>query len=165
MSRKRGDAAALASIANVSFGIRAFIQKVEPWHVSLDDPASHASFLRSDLNADGTVGVSGGIRTLGFRSWSRRPGGKWGIGAINSTSMKTATVSEVGRNFGTVLDWVKAGEEVQVLEGETPVAVISPPRPSVQHPDYAARVRQTFGQKVLTETESEELRRLNRGER
>ena len=79
--------------------------------------------------------------------------------------MKTATVSELGRSLGTVLNWVKAGEEVEVTEGDKPVALISPPRRRVQHPDYAARSRQIFGDKVLTSEESEELRNLNRGER
>ncbi len=79
--------------------------------------------------------------------------------------MKTATVNELGRSLNTILNWVKAGEEVEVLEGNQPVALITPPRRRVQHPDYAARVRQIFGDKRLTPEESEELRLLNRGER
>ena len=81
------------------------------------------------------------------------------------SDMKTATVNELGRNWGAVLDWVKAGEEVEVVEGDKPVAIISPPRRRVQHPDYAARSRQIFGDKIFTLEESEEIRDLNRGER
>ena len=79
--------------------------------------------------------------------------------------MKTATVNELGQSLGTVLNWVKSGEEVEVLDGGKPVALISPPRRRVQHPDYAARARQIFGEQMLTPSESEELRDLNRGER
>lgn len=79
--------------------------------------------------------------------------------------MKTATVSELGRSLGTVLNWVKAGEEVEVVEAGNPVALISPPRRRVQHPDYAARARSIFGAAVLTVEESEEIRGLNRGDR
>lgn len=85
--------------------------------------------------------------------------------AIHSEVMKTATVSEITRNLGAVLDWVKAGEEVEVLEGEKPVALISPPRSRMQHPDYAARLRRTFGEKTLTAADSQEIRDLNRGDR
>jgi antitoxin (DNA-binding transcriptional repressor) of toxin-antitoxin stability system len=79
--------------------------------------------------------------------------------------MRTATVTEVGLDFLTVLKWVETGEEVQVLrEGKT-VAVISPaPRP-VKHPDYLARLKQTFGEKVLSTEASAAIRDSNRGER
>ena len=78
--------------------------------------------------------------------------------------MKTATVNELSRNMSVVLDWVKAGEEVELVEGDKPLAIISPPRRRVQHPDYAARARLIFGDKILTPDESEEIRNLNRGE-
>ena len=79
--------------------------------------------------------------------------------------MKTATVNELGRSLGTVLDWVKAGEEVEVTEGDKPVALISPPRRRVQHPDYAARLKRIFGDKVIPAEASAEIRDLMRGER
>ena len=79
--------------------------------------------------------------------------------------MKTATVSEIGRDFLSILKWVETGEEVQVVREGKPVAVISPaPRP-VQHPDYLARLKRTFGDKVLSANESATIRELNRGER
>ena len=79
--------------------------------------------------------------------------------------MKTATVTEVDRDFLNVLRWVETGEEVQVMREGKPVAVISPvPRP-VKHPDYLARLRQTFGEKVLSAEASLAIRDLNRGER
>ncbi len=79
--------------------------------------------------------------------------------------MKTATVHDVGRDFSTVLDWVKSGEEVQVLENDHPVAVISPPFRRVQHPDYAARLKRIFGDKVIGADTSAAIRDLMKGER
>jgi len=79
--------------------------------------------------------------------------------------MKTATVSEMGRDFLAVLKWVEAGEEVEVVKEGKPVAVISAPARKVQHPDYLARLRQGFGDKVLSAADSAEIRELNRDER
>jgi antitoxin (DNA-binding transcriptional repressor) of toxin-antitoxin stability system len=79
--------------------------------------------------------------------------------------MKTATVTEVGLDFLKVLKWVETGEEVQVVQEGKPVAVISPvPRP-VKHPDYLARLRQTFGETVLPAEASAAIRDSSRGER
>ena len=79
--------------------------------------------------------------------------------------MKTATVTEVGLDFPRVLKWVETGEEVQVVREGKPVAVISPaPRP-VKHPDYLARLKQTFGETVLSIEDSTAIRDSNRGER
>jgi antitoxin (DNA-binding transcriptional repressor) of toxin-antitoxin stability system len=79
--------------------------------------------------------------------------------------MKTATVTEAGLDFLSVLKWVETGEEVQVVREGKPVAVISPaPRP-LKHPDYLARLKQTFGETVLSAEASAALRDSNRGER
>jgi antitoxin (DNA-binding transcriptional repressor) of toxin-antitoxin stability system len=79
--------------------------------------------------------------------------------------MKTATVTEVGLDFLRVLKWVETGEEVQVDRGGIPVAVISPARQPVKHPDYLSRLKQNFGEKVLSAEDSEAIRDSNRGER
>ena len=79
--------------------------------------------------------------------------------------MKTATVTEAGLDFLSVLKLVETGEEVQVVREGKPVAVISPaPRP-VKHPDYLTRLKQTFGEKVLSPEASAAIREANRGER
>jgi len=79
--------------------------------------------------------------------------------------MKTATVTELGLDFLSVLKCVETGEEVQVLREGKPVAVISPaPRP-VEHPDYLARLKQIFGEQVLSPEASAAIRDSNRGER
>jgi antitoxin (DNA-binding transcriptional repressor) of toxin-antitoxin stability system len=79
--------------------------------------------------------------------------------------MKTATVTEVGLDFLSVLKYVETGEEVQVVREGKPVAVISPAPRLVNHPDYLARLKQTFGEKVLSPEASAAIRDSNRGER
>jgi antitoxin (DNA-binding transcriptional repressor) of toxin-antitoxin stability system len=79
--------------------------------------------------------------------------------------MKTATVTEVGLDFPKVLKWVETGEEVQVVKEGRPVTVISPATRRVKHPDYLARLKQTFGKTVLPAEASAAIRDLNRGER
>ena len=79
--------------------------------------------------------------------------------------MKTATVTEVRLDFPKVLKWVETGEEVQVVREGKPIAVISPaPRP-VKRPHYLARLKQTFGETVLSTEASAAIRDSNRGER
>jgi antitoxin (DNA-binding transcriptional repressor) of toxin-antitoxin stability system len=79
--------------------------------------------------------------------------------------MKTATVSEIGKDFPAILRWVEAGEEVEVLREGKPVAVIAPPPRKVKHPDYLARLKGNFGEKILSSQDSDEIRDLNRGDR
>ena len=79
--------------------------------------------------------------------------------------MKTASVSEVGHDFLSVLKWVEAGEEVEVVREGQPVAMICPPVRRVQQPDYLARLKKNFGNKVLSPEASAEIRDLNRGGR
>ena len=43
--------------------------------------------------------------------------------------MKTATISETKRNLSALLDRVRAGETVLILDRETPVARLEPVRP------------------------------------
>ena len=41
--------------------------------------------------------------------------------------MKTATIRQVRNDFGTVLGWINAGEEVTILKRRQPVARLLPP--------------------------------------
>ena len=75
--------------------------------------------------------------------------------------MRRATISEVGRDFLGVLKWIEAGEEVEVLSEGKLVALISPPLQRVQHPVYLARLKRSFGDKVISPEASAELRDLN----
>ncbi|MCP5526340.1 MAG: type II toxin-antitoxin system prevent-host-death family antitoxin [Verrucomicrobiales bacterium] len=67
--------------------------------------------------------------------------------------MKTATIRQVRNDLKTILALVAQGEEVTVLNRTRPVARILPPRPTarakVQMPDFAARAKAVFGDKVI----------------
>ena len=81
--------------------------------------------------------------------------------------MKTATIRQVRNDFGTVLGWVNAGEEVTILKRRQPVARLLPPKPAtggtVRMPDFAARLKARFGTKVLPQDVMEDLLDYNRG--
>ena len=67
--------------------------------------------------------------------------------------VRTATIRQVRHDFSTVLAWVAQGEEVTVLNRTRPVARILPPRPAVpphvEMPDFAARAKAIFGDKIV----------------
>ncbi len=67
--------------------------------------------------------------------------------------MKTATIRQVRHNWKSVLAWVEQGEEVTVLNRTRPVARICPPLPQVRRkvkmPDFAARAKAIFGDRVI----------------
>jgi len=68
--------------------------------------------------------------------------------------MKTATVRQIRHDFGTVLNWVEEGEQVEVSKRGKVVALITaPPQPKAsgpkKRPDFAARLKRIFGDKVL----------------
>jgi len=69
--------------------------------------------------------------------------------------MKTATVRQVRHDFGTVLDWVEEGEQVEISKRGKIVALLSPPpvpKPTKpkKRPDFAARLKRIYGDKVLS---------------
>lgn len=69
--------------------------------------------------------------------------------------MKTASIRQVRHDFNTVLDWIEAGEQVQVSKRGKVVALLSPPQP-VKRPsrrkrrDFAARLRMRDGGRVIS---------------
>jgi hypothetical protein len=72
--------------------------------------------------------------------------------------------------FGTVANIIVIAlllltQRGAVVEGDKAAALISPPRRHVQHPEYAARSRQIFGDRLLTPEDREEIRKPNRGDR
>jgi antitoxin (DNA-binding transcriptional repressor) of toxin-antitoxin stability system len=69
--------------------------------------------------------------------------------------MKTATVRQLRHDFGSVLDWIEGGEEVHILKRGKTVALMSPPppprrAPSRKRPDFAARLKRIFGDKIVS---------------
>ncbi|MBM3835700.1 MAG: prevent-host-death protein [Verrucomicrobia bacterium] len=68
--------------------------------------------------------------------------------------MKTATVRQVRHDFGGVLNWIEEGEQVEILKRGRIVALMSPPpvakkRRPKKRPDFLARLKRIYGDKVL----------------
>jgi antitoxin (DNA-binding transcriptional repressor) of toxin-antitoxin stability system len=66
--------------------------------------------------------------------------------------MKTATVRQLRHDFGSVLNWIEEGEAVGISKRGKIVALLSPPsRPArrKRRPDFAARLKRIYGDKVL----------------
>ena len=81
--------------------------------------------------------------------------------------MKTATIRQVRNDFGSVLHWVACGEEVTVTRRTHPVAMIVPPRPvrraRVALPDFGARLRATYGNRLIDQAAVDAVLAENRG--
>ena len=68
--------------------------------------------------------------------------------------MKTATVRQLRHQFGTVLNWVEAGEPVEISKRGKIIALLTPPPARVppsprKRPDFAARLKRIYGDQVL----------------
>ncbi len=68
--------------------------------------------------------------------------------------MKTATVRQLRHDFGSVLDWVEAGEAVGISKRGKIIALLSPPpaqKPSRvrRRPDFIGRLKRIYGDTVL----------------
>jgi len=68
--------------------------------------------------------------------------------------MKTTTIRALRHDTTTVLAWVAHGESVEVQRRGEPVAVLSPKRrpARIARPDFLARLRTIYGDKVLSTT-------------
>jgi antitoxin (DNA-binding transcriptional repressor) of toxin-antitoxin stability system len=68
--------------------------------------------------------------------------------------MKTANVRQLRHQFGSVMEWIAEGEQVEIIKKGKVVALMSPPplaakTRKVKLPDFAARQKKIFGDKVL----------------
>lgn len=68
--------------------------------------------------------------------------------------MKTANVRKLRHAFGEVMDWITEGEQVEIVKKGRIIALLSPPPPrpkakKVVLPDFAARQKRIFGDRVL----------------
>jgi len=68
--------------------------------------------------------------------------------------MKTTTIRDLRHDTTTVLSWVAGGEAVEVRRRGRPVALLTPRRPPrrVARPDFLARLRGIYGNRVLSRT-------------
>jgi antitoxin (DNA-binding transcriptional repressor) of toxin-antitoxin stability system len=79
--------------------------------------------------------------------------------------MKTTSIRELKHDTKKVLALVEAGETVEITRYNQPVAILSPvTKPPVKRPDFAARLKEIYGDKVLPTTGTEIISEL-RGER
>jgi len=83
--------------------------------------------------------------------------------------MKTATVRDLRYDFPKLEAWLAGGEEILITKHSKAVAKIS--RPPAQndtklppHPDYRARLKRLWGDRVFTQAEVEEMRAFETGE-
>jgi len=59
--------------------------------------------------------------------------------------MKTAVAQQVPEQWGQILGWLAADEEVQVTQDDRIVARILPAAPAPATPDFLARARAIWG--------------------
>ena len=67
--------------------------------------------------------------------------------------MKTANVRQLRHAFGEVMDYIAEGQQVEIVKKGKVIALLSPPpnrKPKkVKLPDFAARQRRIFGDRIL----------------
>ncbi len=69
--------------------------------------------------------------------------------------MKSAKVSQLRYNLSSVLEWIAEGQQVKIVKRGQVVAILSPPplpraKPKPFNlPDFAARRKRIFGNRVL----------------
>lgn len=78
--------------------------------------------------------------------------------------MKTATVRDLRNDFGKLETWLAEGQEIQIEKRGIPVAVLSPPKKAFVKPDYRARLKRLWGDRVFTEEEVIAMREAEYGE-
>lgn len=84
--------------------------------------------------------------------------------------MKTATVRDLRYDFPKIEAWVKAGEQVLITKRSKPVAELVPTKSmntgpqKINHPDYRARLKKIWGDRVFSINEVEEMRAFETGE-
>jgi antitoxin (DNA-binding transcriptional repressor) of toxin-antitoxin stability system len=77
--------------------------------------------------------------------------------------MKTATVRDLRNNFGKLETWLAEGEEIQIEKRGEPIAVLSPPKRTFVKPDYQARRKRLWGDRVFSEEEVKAMREAEYG--
>ena len=70
--------------------------------------------------------------------------------------MKTTSIRELKHDTASVLEWVEAGESVEVRKHGKLVAILAPPSPEsgsrAPRPDFAARLKSIYGETSLSTT-------------
>ena len=97
---------------------------------------------------------------------SRNAGLTREMGHMIVSPMKQTNIRELKHSTSRVLSIVESGQSVEVLRRKRPIAVLSPPdrKKRVEQPDFAARLKEIYGDKAL-EITGTELTAEARGER
>lgn len=81
--------------------------------------------------------------------------------------MKTATVRQLRTEFPKVLSWVNAGQEVSITRRKQIVASLVPagnrPKRRAALPDFRARLRRIYGDKVIPAAAMADILAENKG--
>lgn len=76
--------------------------------------------------------------------------------------MKTATVRDLRNDFSKLEAWLLEGEDVRIEKRGRPVALLTPYREKaearVRNPDFAARLKAIWGERVFSEEEVKAMR-------
>lgn len=84
--------------------------------------------------------------------------------------MKTASIRDLRYDFQKVEAWLNLGESVRITKHKKAVGVLQPPpeedagSETFELPDYEARLKRIWGDRVFTEEEVEEMRAFETGE-
>ncbi len=78
--------------------------------------------------------------------------------------MKTATVRDLRNNFPKLEAWLREGETVRIDRRNGPVGWLYPneqkDKPVIENPDFEARRKAIWGDRVFTEEEVAEMRAM-----
>ncbi|MBL9185919.1 MAG: prevent-host-death protein [Opitutaceae bacterium] len=81
--------------------------------------------------------------------------------------MKTATVRQLRTEFPKVLSWVNAGQDVAITRRKQIVASLvpagNPPKRKTSLPDFRARLRRIYGDKVIPAAVMADILAENKG--
>lgn len=83
--------------------------------------------------------------------------------------MKTATIRDLRYDFAKLEGWLRSGEEIQITKHNKPVATLLKAKPDKKKvrpplPDFEARLKRTWGERVFGAQEVEEMRAFETGE-
>lgn len=83
--------------------------------------------------------------------------------------MKTATIRDLRYDFAKLEGWLRSGEEIQITKHNKPVATLVKAKPAPKKarpplPDFKARRKRIWGDRVFSAQEVEEMRAFETGE-
>ncbi|MDI1313726.1 hypothetical protein [Prosthecobacter sp.] len=83
--------------------------------------------------------------------------------------MKTATIRDLRYDFAKLEGWLRSGEEIQITKHNKPVATLVKAKPVKNAapqslPDFKARRKRIWGDRVFSAQEVEEMRAFETGE-